>query len=259
MKRLFAFIVTIVLFLPYSSAQKMSTKDTKEAIISAIEYCNGISTHYGCFSYNIVMIYENFFNDKVATDIFVNELNRNKSDIFFYNSRKTLKKKNKGIKRNWFIFYYAEVDTNRIEIILSDCFYKGKETLINPDGESIICKKSAINSKWHIVHQFYIYRMGNEFRETDYSSLTRKLYENLCKGHLESEDDFILLFNYLRKQDESEYYVKIKELLCSIINDNPEVAERVENYFFLFSKFRFIDESTSVIEENYKKITGNDT
>lgn len=125
MKRLFAFIVTIVLFLPYSSAQKMSTKDTKEAIISAIEYCNGISTHYGCFSYNIVMIYENFFNDKVATDIFVNELNRNKSDIFFYNSRKTLKKKNKGIKRNWFIFYYAEVDTNRIEIILSDCFYKG--------------------------------------------------------------------------------------------------------------------------------------
>lgn len=98
MKRLVAFIVTIVLFIPYSSAQKMSTKDTKEAIISAIEFCNGISTHHGCFSYNIVMIYESFFNDKVATDIFVNELNRNESDIFFYNSRKTLKKKIRELK-----------------------------------------------------------------------------------------------------------------------------------------------------------------
>jgi hypothetical protein len=87
-----------VLFLPYSNAQKMSTKDTKEAIISAIEFCNGISTHDGCFSYNIVMIYESFFNDKVATDIFVNELNRNKSDIFFIIPEKLLRKRIRELK-----------------------------------------------------------------------------------------------------------------------------------------------------------------
>lgn len=97
--------------------------------------------------------------------------------------------------------------------------------------------------------------MGNEFRETDYSLLTRQLYDNLLHRQLETEADYMLLFNYLRKQDDSEYYVKIKELLCSIINDNPEVAERVDNYFFLFSKFRFRDEATYIIEENYKKIT----
>ena len=68
-------------------------------------------------------------------------------------------------------------------------------------------------------------------------------------------NDYILLFNYLRKKDNSEYYVKIKELLCSIIEENPEIAELIDNYFFLFSKFRIIDENTSVIEDNYKKIT----
>ena len=87
MKRLVAFIVIIVLFIPYSSAQKMSTKDTKEAIISAIEFCNGISTHNGNFSYNTVMVYKSFLKDKVVADSIIYELNKNQSDIVFYNSR----------------------------------------------------------------------------------------------------------------------------------------------------------------------------
>lgn len=255
MKRLVAFIVTIVLFLPYSYAQKMSIEDTKEAIISAIEFCNGISTHNGNFSYNTVMVYKSFLKDKVVADSIIYELNKNQSDIVFYNSRKTIKKKNKEIKRSWFIFYYGEIDTNRIEIVLSDCIYNGKKTLINPDGETIVCSKSAITGKWHIVHHFFIYRMGREFRNTDYSLLTRQLYDNLLHKKLKTENDYMLLFNYLRKRDVSEYYIKIKELLCSIIDENPEVAERIDNYFFLFAKFRMIDESTSVIEGNYKNIT----
>ena len=89
----------------------------------------------------------------------------------------------------------------------------------------------------------------------DYEVLSKQLYDNLQHKQLETENDYILLFNYLRKQDYSEYYVKIKELLCSIIEKNPEITERVDNYFFLFSELRTIDENTSVIEENYKKIT----
>ena len=255
MKRLVAIIATIVLFSPYSSAQQMSTEDTKEAIISAIEFCNATSTHKGRFSYNIVMIYESFFYTKMVADSIIYKFNSNQSDIVFYNSRKTIKKKNKGIKRSWFISYYGEIDTNRIKIVLSDCFYKWRKTLINPDGETIICSKSAITGKWHIVHQFFIYRMEREFRNTDYPLLARQLYDNLCKEHLESESDFMVLFNYLRKQDDSEYYIRIKERLCSIIEKNPEITEQVDNYFFLFSKFRAIDESTSAIEANYKKIT----
>lgn len=255
MKRFVAIIVTTVLFLPYSSAQEMSTEDTKEAIISAIEFCNATSTHDENFSYNTVMIYKSFLKDKVVADSIIYEFNRNQSGIVFYNSTKAIKKKNKGIKGNWFIFYYGKIDTNRIEIVLSDCFYKGKKTLINPDGETIICRKSAITGKWHIVHQFFIYQMGHEFRSVGYPLITKQLYENLQHKQLETENDYMLLFNYLRKQDDSEYYVKIKELLCSIIEKNPEITERVDNYFFLFSKFRIIDDSTSVIEENYKKIT----
>ena len=97
--------------------------------------------------------------------------------------------------------------------------------------------------------------MGREFRNIDYSLITRQLYDNLQHKQLETENDYILLFNYLRKQDDSVYYVKIKELLCGIIEKNPEITERVDNYFFLFSELRTIDENTSVIEENYKKIT----
>ena len=97
--------------------------------------------------------------------------------------------------------------------------------------------------------------MRREFRSVGYPLITKQLYENLQHKQLETENDYMLLFNYLRKQDDSEYYVKIKELLCSIIENNPEITERVDNYFFLFSELRTIDENTSVIEENYKKIT----
>ena len=89
MKRFVAIIVTIVLFLPYSSAQEMSTEDTKEAIISAIEFCNTTSTHDENFSYNTVMIYRNFLKDKVVADSIIYEFNRNQSGIVFYNSTKT--------------------------------------------------------------------------------------------------------------------------------------------------------------------------
>ena len=71
-------------------------------------------------------------------------------------------------------------------------------------------------------------------------------------------DEVMITRRYYRSGD-SEYYINIKQLLCSIIDENTEVAERIENYFFMFSKFRFRDENTSVIEENYKKITGSES
>ena len=121
------------------------------------------------------------------------------------------------------------------------------------DGSYVLCCKSKYSNRWFVIHEFFIHAMYKN--NIDYEVLTKQLYDNLQHKQLETENDYILLFNYLRKQDDSEYYAKIKELLCSIIEKNPEITERVDNYFFLFSKFRIIDDSTSVIEENYKKIT----
>ena len=75
--------------------------------------------------------------------------------------------------------------------------------------------------------------MSNKFLETDYPLLTQQLYNNLQKSQLHTEVDFMLLLSYLRKQDDSEYYPKIKELLKCMISENPEINERVQTYLYL--------------------------
>lgn len=254
MRHFLAFIVAIMLFTTSSSAQKMSAEDTKEAIISAIECCNSMSVYDMMpISYNTVMVYENFFKDKVVADSVINELNRNQSDIVFYNSLKALKKKNRRIDGSWSIFCYSEVDTNIIKIDLSCCFYKGKKTYFHSSASYIICKKSDYSGKWHVARESFIAKRRNSARGADYSALTKQLYKNLQNGVLEIEPDYILLFNYLIKQDDSEYYPKIKELLKCLIDKNPEIDERVQTYFYLYKKVG-TEYYASTIEKNYNKI-----
>ena len=164
---------------------------------------------------------------------------------------KEIKKKKFESLRVWF----SEVDSNRIMILINPLQYNRHKKYCweISDGSYVLCCKSKCSNRWFVVHEFFVRAMYNN--NIDYEVLTKQLYDNLLHKQLETENDYILLFNYLRKKDNSEYYVKIKELLCSIIEENPEIAELIDNYFFLFSKFRIIDESTSVIEENYKKIT----
>lgn len=151
--------------------------------------------------------------------------------------------------------WFSEVDSNRIMILINPLQYNRNKKYCweISDGSYVLCCKSKYSNRWFVIHEFFIRAMYNN--NIDYEVLTKQLYDNLLHKQLETENDYILLFNYLRKKDNSEYYVKIKELLCSIIEENPEIAELIDNYFFLFSKIRIIDESTSVIEENYKKIT----
>lgn len=236
MSKFFFLIINVVFFIASINAQEISN-DTKEAIISAIEFSNNISVRFDLQhiyqSRNTVKVYSNMFNNKVASDNIINKLNRNQSGIVFYNSYKTFHKKNKKIDCSWLIVDYHKTDNNLIVIYLSDCYYKDKMLNVNPDVVCIVCKKSSTTARWHISHEFFIHTMSNKFLETDYPLLTQQLYNNLQKSQLHTEVDYMLLLSYLRKQDDSEYYPKIKELLKCMISENPEINERVQTYLYL--------------------------
>lgn len=250
-------IIVMVLFLPSVSAQEISVGDTKDAIISAIEFSNDVSVKFNLRhtypSKNTVKVYSSLFNDEVASDSFIDELNRNQSGIVFYKSHKAFYKKNKKIDSSWLIVKYHKVDSNIVVIYMSDCWYNKKMLNVNPDVVCIVCRKSSTTCKWHIAHEFFIPMMFHNFSETDYYLLTKQLYNNLQNGQLETETDYMLLFNYFREQDESEYYPKIKELLKCMISENPEINERVQTYLYMIQESGYgyvFDE----IEQNYNKI-----
>lgn len=263
MYRLVYSAIVLIFFSLSAHAQTMNNKDIADAIITAVEYNNEFDNH---FTTNIprIPLYTVFVNkDKIWNDTeldrLIKELNNIQNEVTFYSDTKEgygkcvkeIKKKKFESLRVWF----SEVDSNRIMILINPLQYNRHKKYCweISDGSYVLCCKSKYSNRWFVIHEFFVRAMYNN--NIDYEVLTKQLYDNLLHKQLETENDYILLFNYLRKKDNSEYYVKIKELLCSIIEENPEVAELIDNYFFLFSKFRIIDESTSVIEENYKKIT----
>ena len=255
--------IVLIFFSLSANSQTMRKEDLADAIIAAVEYHNDLDSH---FTTNIpqipqytVFLKEDKVLDNTELDSLIKDLNSKQHKItFFSDTKEGLKKGVKKIKKkkfdSWRIGFLKD-DNNRISITIAPLFYyryrKYQWTI--SDASQILCCKSKYSNKWFVIHEFFIHAMYKN--NIDYEVLTKQLYDNLLHKQLETENDYMLLFNYLRKQDYSEYYVKIKELLCSIIEKNPEITERVDNYFFLFSKFRIIDDSTSVIEENYKKIT----
>ncbi len=267
MYRLACFTIVLISFSLSASPQTMRKEDIADAIIAAVEYHNDFDNHFTTKFHQIprytAFVRKDEIWNNIELDSLIKDLNSTQYKItFFPDTKKGRRKGVKKINKKKFVsqeISFLEVDSNRIFIIIRPLFYNRyrKYQWGISDPYEILCYKSKYSNNWFVIHEFFINAMYNN--NTDYEVLTKQLYDNLLHSQLETENDYMLLFNYLRKKDDSEYYVKIKELLCSIIEKNPEVAERVENYFFLFSKFRFIDESTSVIEENYKKITGNDT
>ena len=263
MYRLVYSAIVLIFFSLSAHAQTMNNKDIADAIITAVEYNNEFDNH---FTTNIprIPLYTVFVNkDKIWNDTeldrLIKELNNIQNEVTFYSDTKEgyrkcvkeIKKKKFESLRVWF----SEVDSNRIMILINPLQYNRHKKYCweISDGSYVLCCKSKYSNRWFVIHEFFVCAMYNN--NIDYEVLTKQLYDNLLHKQLETENDYILLFNYLRKKDNSEYYVKIKELLCSIIEENPEIAELIDNYFFLFSEFRIIDESTSLIEENYKKIT----
>ena len=255
--------IVLIFFSLSANSQTMRKEDIADAIITAVEYNNEFDNH---FTTNIprIPLYTVFVNkDKIWNDTeldrLIKELNNIQNEVTFYSDTKEgyrkcvkeIKKKKFESLRVWF----SEVDSNRIMILINPLQYNRHKKYCweISDGSYVLCCKSKYSNKWFVIHEFFIHAMYKN--NIDYEVLTKQLYDNLQHKQLETENDYILLFNYLRKQDDSEYYAKIKELLCSIIEKNPEITERVDNYFFLFSELRTIDENTSVIEENYKKIT----
>ena len=260
----FAYSTIVLIFFSLSAhSQTMNNKDIADAIITAVEYNNEFDNH---FTTNIprIPLYTVFVNkDKIWNDTeldrLIKELNNIQNEVTFYSDTKEgYRKCEKEIKKKKFEslrVWFSEVDSNRIMILINPLQYNRHKKYCweISDGSYVLCCKSKYSNRWFVIHEFFIHAMYKN--NIDYEVLTKQLYDNLQHKQLETENDYILLFNYLRKQDDSEYYVKIKELLCSIIEKNPEITERVDNYFFLFSELRTIDENTSVIEENYKKIT----
>ena len=263
MYRLVYSAIVLIFFSLSAHAQTMNNKDIADAIITAVEYNNEFDNH---FTTNIprIPLYTVFVNkDKIWNDTeldrLIKELNNIQNEVTFYSDTKEgyrkcvkeIKKKKFESLRVWF----SEVDSNRIMILINPLQYNRHKKYCweISDGSYVLCCKSKYSNRLFVIHEFFIRAMYNN--NIDYEVLTKQLYDNLLHKQLETENDYILLFNYLRKKDNSEYYVKIKELLCTIIEENPEIAELIDNYFFLFSEFRIIDESTSLIEENYKKIT----
>ncbi len=265
MYRLVYYAIVLIFFSLSANSQTMRKEDVADAIIAAVEYNNDFDNHFKTNIPNIpryivfVKKDENWNNTEL--DSLIKDLNSKQYKItFFPETKKDFRKCIKIIKKKKFDSWrinLLEVDSNRIFITIRPLFYNRykKYRWEISEGWSILCCKSKYSNKWFVIHEFFINAMYRNNNAIDSEELTKQLYDNLLHKQLETENDYMLLFNYLRKQDDSEYYVKIKELLCSIIEKNPEITERVDNYFFLFSKFRFIDDSTSVIEENYKKIT----
>lgn len=269
MYRLVYFAIILIFFSLSANSQTMRKEDVADAIISAVEYQNDFDSHFTTiFSYMpqyTVFVKKDKIWSNIELDSLIKDLNSKQYKItFFSETKEGLRKGAKKIKKRKFESWsinLLEVDNNRIFITIRPLYYNRyrKYKWMISEGPSILCCKSKYSNQWFVIHDFFINAMDRKNNDIGYEELTKQLYDNLLHKQLETENDYMLLFNYLRKQDDSEYYPKIKELLCSIIKKNPGVAERVNNYFFVFSEFRFIDESTSVIEENYKKITGNDT
>ena len=263
MYRLVYSAIVLIFFSLSASSQIMRMENIADAIIAAVEYQNNFDSH---FTTNIpqiprytVFVKKDEIWDDTKLDSLTKDLNNRQYKItFFSDTKKDYRKCIKKIKKKKFEslrVWFSEVDSNRIMILINPLQYNRHKKYCweISDGSYVLCCKSKYSNSWFVIHEFFIRAMYNN--NIDYEVLTKQLYDNLLHKQLETENDYILLFNYLRKKDNSEYYVKIKELLCSIIEENPEIAELIDNYFFLFSKFRIIDESTSVIEENYKKIT----
>lgn len=266
----FAYSTIVLIFFSLSAhSQTMNNKDIADAIITAVEYNNEFDNH---FTTNIprIPLYTVFVNkdkiwDDTELDRLIKELNNIQNEVTFYSDTKEgYRKCEKEIKKKKFEslrVWFSEVDSNRIMILINPLQYNRHKKYCweISDGSYVLCCKSKYSNRWFVIHEFFIREMYRKYININYEVLTKQLYYNLLCRQPGTEHDYMLLFNYLRMQDDSEYYVKIKELLRSIIEKNPEVAERVNNYFFLFSKFRIIDENTSVIEENYKKITKGDS
>lgn len=269
MYRLVYSTIVLIFFSLSANSQTMRKEDTTDAIIAAVEYHNDFDSHFKTNlphtpRYTVFVRKDEIWNN-TKLDSLIKDLNSKQYKItFFPETKKDFRKSIKKIKKKKFDSWrinLLEVDSNRIFITIRPLFYNRykKYSWMISDGPSILCCKSKYSNKWFVIHESFIIEMYRKNDYIDYEILTKQLYDNLLHKQLETENDYILLFNYLRKQDDSEYYINIKQLLCSIIDENTEVAERIENYFFMFSKFRFRDENTSVIEENYKKITGSES
>lgn len=261
-------IAIFIIALPLSALpQTMGRGDLSNAIVSAIEFHNALTVERdlrynlnGKLRYNSVCISAHNFLNKKEQNCLLKELNSNKLGLIFYkNIEEYARRTNKKEFSSWDISF-SEIDSNRLRISIGEVHYNQNNEYYKAaisDKVHIICEKSGYSNNWIFAHPFFIYDMCSEYRKTDYSKLTRQLYKILLDGGVKTEAHYISLFNYLRKEDKSEYHSLIKEQLNSIIENNPNVKEKIELYFKLFADARIVDEDTRIIEENFRKITEN--
>ena len=237
------------------SAQSINTDDLRNALVSAIKLSNSTREE--------PLRFIKFYNlHEYKNDSIIEELNKNDEGFIFY-KEKTRSDRWKlfanKIKKNKFYawrIYFLDVKSNRITIVINELSYKrfGKSEI--HCGARFVCRKSGYSGNWHAANEIFVSKMIKLYCTTDYSVLTKQLYDKLHSRQLESENDYILLLNYLRKQDDSEYYPKIKELLKYMIGENPEINECVQTYLYMIQETGYGDTGYVFygIEQNYNKI-----
>ena len=263
----FVFIIAIIVLFPLcASAQIMGKENLADAIIAAMEYCNDRDSHIEKREYIVadkIMIFETSFDFIFAPDSLVEELNKKSRFDFFTEQHDYIKKHN--IKKMEFVVIhnYRIIDSNNVILAVSGgksyykkrFFGKFKPTAICPDKIFMISSRSAISNKWIIYHADFVYYLSEKNGIYDDLTLATMLHNNLLHDKLNTIDEFVLLFNYLRKKEETPQDNTTNELLRKYIETHPETKEILKSYFLLLSTVRIHGDNAHLIEENYKKIT----
>ena len=252
MKKFVNFIIATIFLSISANAQSINADDLRDALVSAINLRNRTEEK----PLRFIIFYDlcEYENDSI-----IKELNKNDEGFIFYKGETRAEKRRfaykiKKIKfTSWRILFF-DIECNRISLVINKLHYNlFKKYSLLGHGVLFVCRKSDYSGKWYAADERFIVDRFRNAGKTDYSVITKQIFEKLQNGILETDTDYKLLFNYLTKQDDSEYYPKIKELLKCLIGKNPEINERVQTYFYLYEKMG-TEYSASTIVNNYYRI-----
>ena len=251
MKKFVNFIIATIFLSMSANAQSINADDLRDALVSAINLRNRtVKKPLRFITFYDLREYEN--------DSIIEELNKNDEGFIFFKGKTRAERRrfiNKIMKikfRGWQIFF-IDIECNRISLIISELHYsRFKKRVGIGCGTLFVCRKSDYSGKWYAADEIFNVNRRFSAGKTDYSVITKQIFEKLQNGILETDNDYTLLFNYLTKQDDSEYYPKIKELFKCLIDKNPEINERIQTYFYLYEEAENEYSAPAIINNYYR-------